>query len=160
MINPMKSLIETFYTAFQKKDATAMISCYHDDIIFRDPAFGELKGEDARTMWKMLCRNATDLTIEFSALNASLKKGSAHWEAWYIFSKTGRKVHNIVEAEFEFKDFKIIKHTDNFNLHKWASQAMGWKGKLLGGTNFFKNKLHRQTNKMLADFKEKQRVES
>ena len=129
-----------------------MISCYHDDIIFTDPAFGELKGDDAKAMWKMLCRNATDLKIEFSNITASLKKGSAHWEAWYSFSKTGRKVHNIIEAEFEFKDSKIIKHTDNFNLHKWASQAMGWKGRLLGGTDFFKNKLHQQTNQMLDDF--------
>ena len=140
MINPMKSLIETFYTAFQKKDAATMISCYHDNIIFQDPAFGELNGEDAKAMWRMLCQNATDLRIEFSDISASLKKGSAHWEAWYSFSKTGRKVHNIVEAEFEFKDSKIIKHTDTFNLHKWASQAMGWKGKLLGGTAFLKTK--------------------
>ena len=71
------------------------------------------------------------------------------------FSKTGRKVHNIVNAEFEFKDSKIIKHTDSFNLHKWASQAIGFKGSLLGGTTFFKNKLNLQTRKMLNDFKEK-----
>ena len=151
----MKNLIDTFYTAFQKKDAETMISCYHDNIIFQDPVFGELKEEDARDMWRMLCQNAIDLRIEFSDINASLKKGSAHWEAWYSFSKTGRKVHNIVEAEFEFKDFKIIKHTDIFNLHRWASQAMGWKGKLLGGTTFFKNKMHKRTIKMLVHFKEK-----
>ena len=158
MINPMKSLIETFYTAFQKKDAATMVSCYHDSIIFNDPAFGELKGEEAKAMWRMLCQNATDLRIEFSGISASLKKGSAHWEAWYTFSKTGRKVHNIVAAEFEFKDSKIIRHADTFNLHKWAAQAMGWKGKLLGGTTFFKNKLHAQTNKMLADFTERSKV--
>ena len=158
MINPMKNLIETFYTAFQKRDAKTMVSCYHDDIIFQDPAFGELNGEDAKAMWRMLCRNATDLRIEFSDISASVKKGSAHWEAWYSFSKTGRKVYNVVEAEFEFRDSKIIKHTDTFNLHKWASQAMGWKGKLLGGTSFFKNKMHQQTNKMLAEFKEKNKL--
>ena len=155
MINPMKNLIETFYIAFQKKDAETMISCYHDNISFQDPAFGELNGEDAKAMWRMLCQNATDLRIEFSDISASLKKGSAHWEAWYSFSKTGRKIHNIIDANFEFKDSKIIQHTDTFNLHKWASQAMGWKGKLLGGTTFFKNKMHKQTNKMLVDFKEK-----
>ena len=152
MINPMKSLVEVFYTAFQKKDAATMISCYHEDIIFHDPAFGELQGERARAMWRMLCQNATDLTIEVSDITASLKKGSAHWEAWYSFSKTKRKVHNIVDAKFEFKDSKIIKHTDTFNLHKWASQAMGWKGRLLGGTAFFKNKVHQQANKALDDF--------
>ena len=155
MINPMKTLIESFYTAFQQRDAATMISCYHDDIIFHDPAFGELRGEDAKTMWRMLCRNATDLRIEFSGINASLKKGAAHWEAWYNFNKTGRKVHNIIEAQFEFKDSKIVKHTDTFNLHRWASQAMGWKGRLLGGTTFFRNKIQQETNKMLADFKEK-----
>jgi hypothetical protein len=160
MINPMKSLIETFYTAFQKKDAATMVSCYHDDIIFRDPAFGELKGAEAKAMWSMLCRNATDLRVEVSGISASLKKGAAHWEAWYSFSKTGRAVHNLVEAAFEFKDSKIITHTDTFNLHKWASQAMGWKGKLLGGTAFFKNKLHQKTHKMLLDFMEEQKVES
>lgn len=151
----MKGLIETFYTAFQNKDAETMISCYHDDIVFCDPAFGELKGNDAKTMWRMLCRNSSDLKIEFSDINASLKKGGVHWEAWYTFSRTGKKVHNIVDATFDFEDSKIIKHTDVFNLHKWASQAMGWKGKLLGGTSFFKNKLHKQTNKLLKDFKAK-----
>ena len=29
-----------------------MISCYHDNIIFSDPAFGELKGDDAKAMWQ------------------------------------------------------------------------------------------------------------
>ncbi len=98
MINPMKGLIEKFYKAFQNKDAETMISCYHEDVVFRDPVFGELKGDDARAMWIMLCRNAKDLQIELSDISASLKKGSAHWEAWYSFSKTGRKVHNVVRC--------------------------------------------------------------
>jgi len=46
----MKGLIEKFYTAFQNKDAEIMISCYHDDIIFCDPAFGEINGDDAKAM--------------------------------------------------------------------------------------------------------------
>jgi hypothetical protein len=151
----MKSLIETFYTAFQKRDAETMVSCYHDNIVFHDPVFAELNNGDAKAMWRMLCQNAVDLKIEFSDITASLKKGSVHWEAWYSFSKTGRKVHNIVEAEFEFRDSKIIKHTDTFNLHRWAAQAMGWKGKLLGGSSFFKNKMHRQANRMLVEFKKR-----
>ena len=150
----MKGLLEKFYTAFQNKDAETMISCYHDDIIFSDPAFGELKREDAKAMWRMLCRNASDLKVEYSDISASLKKGSVHWEAWYTFSKTGRRVHNVVNTEFDFKDGKIVKHKDSFNLHKWATQALGLKGRLFGGTNFFKNKLNQQTNKTLKQFRE------
>ena len=46
----------------------------------------------------------------------------------------------------------IIKHTDVFDLHRWAGQALGWKGKLLGGTGFFQKKLHAQTAEMLDRF--------
>lgn len=154
MVNPMKVVIEKFYKAFENKDAEAMISCYDDNIIFEDPVFGELKGDDAKAMWRMLCRDAKDLRVEFSVINASLKKGSARWEAWYTFSKTGRKVYNVVDASFEFKDAKIIKHHDTFNLHKWASQALGWKGWLFGGTASFKRKMQIQTAKLLKDFRE------
>ncbi|MEO7049774.1 MAG: nuclear transport factor 2 family protein [Ferruginibacter sp.] len=160
MINPGKALIEKFYTAFQIADAETMVSCYHNDVVFCDPVFGELKGDDAKAMWRMLCTNAKDLKIEFGDINASLKKGSAHWEAWYSFSKTGRKVHNIVEAEFEFKDSKIVKHIDSFNLHKWASQAFGLKGWLLGGTKFFADKTHAQTQQTLLKYKEKMKSQA
>ncbi|MBG6131606.1 ketosteroid isomerase-like protein [Aquimarina sp. EL_43] len=148
----MKKLIETFYTGLSNLDAETMISCYHDDVVFEDPGFGKLKGNRAKGMWRMLCKNARNFRVEFSQVEANDQNGSAHWEAWYSFSKTGRSVHNKIDAQFEFKDGKIIKHTDDFNLHRWASQAIGWKGALLGGTSFFKKKLIRQTNKMLDKF--------
>ncbi|WP_298314647.1 nuclear transport factor 2 family protein [uncultured Aquimarina sp.] len=148
----MKELIETFYTGLGEQNAEKMISCYHEDVVFEDPAFGKLNSDRAKKMWKMLCKNGKDMKIEFSKTEANDQKGSAHWEAWYTFSQTGRSVHNSIDAEFEFKDGKIIKHTDHFNLHRWASQAIGWKGKLLGGTNFFKKKLQQQTNRLLDKF--------
>ncbi|TPN88034.1 nuclear transport factor 2 family protein [Aquimarina algicola] len=148
----MKELITTFYEGFNELDAEKMISCYHEDIIFEDPGFGQLKGDRAKNMWRMLCKNARNFKIEFSEVRANDQNGSAHWEAWYTFSKTGRPVHNIIEARFEFKDGKIVKHVDHFNLHRWASQALGWKGKLFGGMGFFKKKLHKQTNYLLDKF--------
>lgn len=148
----MENLIKTFYTAFKNLDAESMVSCYHNDIEFEDPAFGNLKGDRAKNMWRMLCENATDLKVEFSDINTDDKNGTAHWEAHYTFRLSGNKVHNIIDATFKFKDGLIIKHTDSFNLHKWAKQAMGFKGLLLGGTTFFKNKLHKQTGSLLSQF--------
>lgn len=152
----MQTTIQTFYEAFKKGDSATMNACYHDDIEFTDPAFGTLKGADAKAMWTMLCKNGTDLKLEFSNIQADANKGTAHWEAWYTFTKTGRKVHNIVDAKFEFKDGKISKHVDHFNLRNWAKQALGFQGLLLGGTSFFQKKLQQQTNGMLAKFQEKQ----
>jgi len=148
----MKDLIEKFYTSFQNRDVEGMIKCYHDDIVFTDPAFGELKGEHAKNMWRMLLKNSKDMTLEFSDVSADEKTGKAHWDATYSFSQTGRKVLNKIDAKFEFKDGKIIRHTDHFDLHKWAKQAMGFKGALLGGTSFFKKKLNQKTAGLLAKF--------
>ncbi len=148
----MKKLIETFYIGLSELDADKMVSCYHEDVVFEDPGFGILKGDRAKSMWRMLCKNARNFSVAVSNVEANDQTGSAHWEAWYTFSKTGRPVHNKIDAQFEFKDGKIIKHTDHFNLHRWASQALGWKGVLLGGTRFFKKKLILQTNNILDKF--------
>jgi len=151
----MEQLITKFYTAFKNLDAQAMVSCYHENIEFEDPAFGKLYGEHAKNMWWMLCQNAKELEVEFSKIKVNNNKGSAHWEVHYIFSQTGKKVYNSIDATFEFKDGLILKHTDNFNLHKWAKQALGFKGLLIGGTSFFKKKLQQQTSKLLSKFEQK-----
>ncbi len=155
----MKDVITQFYTAFTNLDPETMAQCYHNDIHFEDPGFGILKGERARDMWRMLCNSqkGKNFKVVFSNVSFENKKGTAHWEASYIFSKTGRKVHNKIDAYFEFEDGKIIKHIDTFNLHKWSSQAFGFKGWLLGGTSFFKKKLQLQTNKLLDAYITKQK---
>jgi len=150
----MESVINKFYQSFQKLDAEGMVSCYHDDIVFEDPAFGVLKGERAKNMWRMLCKSqeGKDFKLIFSNVSSDGIHGSALWEAFYTFSKTNRKIHNVIQAQFEFKNGKIIKHTDSFDLYKWSKQAMGIKGVVLGRTLFFKNKIRYNTSKMLDKF--------
>lgn len=150
----MEKLIETFYSALNNCEGPTMVSCYHNDVVFEDRAFGVLKGDRAKAMWLMLCESqkGKGFNVDFSSIKANEKTGSAHWEAFYTFSKTGRKVHNKIDASFEFKDGLIIKHTDVFDLHKWAKQAMGFKGFIFGGMPFFKNKLQKQTNYLLDKF--------
>ncbi len=152
----MKALIEKFYSAFKNLDSETMANCYHKDIVFKDPAFGVLKGGKAKNMWRMLCtsQKGKDFIISYSNIKFSDNKGTAHWEAHYTFSKTGRKVHNKILAEFEFKEGQIIKHTDSFNLYRWAQQAFGITGYLIGWTSFFRKKLQKQTNTMLSKFKD------
>lgn len=148
----MKEIISNFYSAFQQKDAEKMVSFYHPDIEFTDPAFGTIHGERAKNMWRMLIKNGSDLMINFEIISADAEKGKASWEAHYTFSKTGRKVHNEVEAYFLFKDGLIIKHVDDFNRKNWAKQALGFKGWLIGGTGFFRDQLQKNTKSMLDKF--------
>tara|TARA_B100000795_G_C22704148_1_gene400871 strand:+ start:564 stop:1025 length:462 start_codon:yes stop_codon:yes gene_type:complete len=153
----MNSIIHNFYQAFDQLDAETMVGYYHKNIVFEDPAFGILKDDRAKNMWRMLClsQKKNQFNVVASNITVNENNGSAHWEAHYVFSQTGRKVHNKIDANFEFKDGKIIKHTDYFNLHNWSKQALGFKGYLIGGTSFFKRKLNAQTNRLLTKFENK-----
>ena len=147
-----EQLISDFYSAFQKKDADTMVSFYHHNIQFQDPAFGVLAGDRAKAMWQMLCSNPQEIKIEYGNIESAGNSVTAEWQAYYVFSKTGRKVHNVIKAHFELQDGKITRHTDEFNLWKWSTQAMGIKGFLLGGTSFFRNKLQEQTKRLLDKY--------
>ena len=140
-MHPNAQLIERFYTAFQHKDYAIMQACYHDEAVFNDPAFGKLDSAKVKAMWQMLLIASKDLKATHKSVQANNSTGSAHWEAWYSFSRTGRQVHNIIEARFEFKDGKIFRHTDTFNFYRWSKMAFGPIGVLLGWTSFFHNKV-------------------
>ncbi|MBX2965798.1 MAG: nuclear transport factor 2 family protein [Cyclobacteriaceae bacterium] len=149
-------LIQKFYTNFQQLDAEGMKACYHDEIAFSDPAFPDLKGKEAGAMWSMLIsalkNDPAGWKLEFSNVQADDKRGSCRWEAHYTFSLTGRKVHNIIDATFEFNDGKIITHTDTFDFYRWSRMAFGFTGVLLGWTPFFRKKVQGTTRKRLAGF--------
>lgn len=145
-----KEIITRFYESAIKADAEGMVSCYHDDIEFEDPAFGKLYGNQAKNMWRLLIK--PNIKISFSDVQASEHSGSAKWRAEYVFTKTGRKVINEITAQFEFNDGKITKHTDHFDLWKWSRQALGLSGYLLGWTSFMRNKIQRQTNALLRKY--------
>ena len=131
-MHPNARALQEFYAAFGRRDASGMLEHYAPDVVFSDPVFTNLRGPEAHAMWRMLCERAKDLTIEASGFEADDATGKAHWEARYLFSKTGRSVWNRIDATFEFRDGKIVKHTDRFDLWRWAGMALGVKGLLLG----------------------------
>ncbi len=150
-----ETLIENFYNAFATLDAPTMLAAYHEDIEFSDPVFQSLKGDQAGKMWTMLCAQAKDFELEFRDITADDKVGCAHWEASYTFSLTGRRVHNVIDASFHFKDAKIVKHEDSFDFRRWCSMALGPMGILLGWTPFLQNKIRRSAEENLMKFKAK-----
>ena len=140
-MHPNAALIERFYAAFAARDAAGMQACYHPDIVFSDPAFGELRGAEAGAMWAMLVARGKDLQVTASQVEADDRRGSAHWDARYTFGQTGRPVLNRIDAEFEFRDGLIARHTDRFDFWAWARQALGPAGLALGWTPLLRNKV-------------------
>ena len=126
------ALIASFYAALNRRDADAMIACYSPAVRFADPAFGALDAAGVAAMWRMLCERGKDLAVVASNIEADDATGRAHWHATYTFSTTGRHVENEIDATFEFRDGLIVQHRDRFNLYRWARQALGLKGWLIG----------------------------
>jgi hypothetical protein len=152
---PHVSLIENFYTCFQQGDFEGMVACYHDQIRFSDPAFGELHGKTVSKMWEMLIsKSKKPILITFSDIVANEASGSATWQATYHFGKSQRLVRNHIKAHFEFSQGMIITHHDHFDMWKWSQQALGWHGWLLGWTPWMKRKIRTQSLNMLSKFEE------
>ena len=151
-MNPGEQVINQFYESFRSRDAEGMCRCYHPDVVFSDPVFGQLPGPHAAGMWRMLCARAKDLEITFSKVAAHGTSGSAHWEATYTFSKTGRTVHNVIEASFTFLDDRIVRHADRFSLWRWAGMALGPVGVLLGWTPLIQGPIRREAQQGLEGF--------
>ncbi|MCU0391511.1 MAG: nuclear transport factor 2 family protein [Thermoflexibacter sp.] len=154
-MNANEELITKFYTAFQNKDFKTMQECYADNAVFNDEAFVNLNASQVRAMWQMLILRGKDLVLTFENVKADDKEGSAEWTAIYTFSATKRKVTNHIRARFVFENGKISKHTDTFDFHRWAGQALGVAGALLGWTGFLKKKVQKTAMASLENFMKK-----
>jgi ketosteroid isomerase-like protein len=145
--------IERLYAAFADRNGAAMTACYAPGAHFRDPAFGDLEGDDIGAMWRMLTGRARDLEITLRGSEADERAGTAHWLAHYTFS-TGRRVENDIHARFSFDGAGLIAdHVDDFDFRKWASQALGPKGQLVALLPPLRKKARAQALAQLATYK-------
>ena len=147
-----EALIERFYGAFAQRDGAGMAACYAPDVHFSDPVFTDLHGREAGAMWCMLTERGTDLRVELLEHSADGDRGAAHWRAHYTFTQTGRPVVNDVHASLRFRDGLIGDHIDDFDFHRWARQALGPPGLLLGWTPLVRNAVRRRARASLDEF--------
>ena len=147
-----RELIERLYAAFDDCNGAAMTACYAPDAHFRDPAFGDLHGEEVGAMWRMLTGRATDLRVELHEHEVDERSGSAHWIARYTFS-TGRPVVNDIRASFRFSDGLIADHVDEFDFRNWAKQALGPSGHLVALLPPLRRKARAKALGQLATFR-------
>jgi ketosteroid isomerase-like protein len=148
-----EAVIERFYAAFAQRDGARMAACYAPDVHFSDPVFTDLNGPEAGAMWRMLTERASDLRVELLERSADGDRGSAHWRAHYTFTQTGRSVVNDVRASLRFGDDGLVTdHVDDFDFHRWARQALGPSGLLLGWTPLLRSAVRRKARAGLDEF--------
>lgn len=160
-MHPNQQTIDSLYSAFARLDADTMGRCYAPDAVFEDEVFN-LKGQrEVSGMWHMLCeatkaKGADVWKLEYRDVTADAGQGSAHWDAYYRFSATGRMVHNSIDAKFTFNpQGQISAHRDSFDFWLWSRQALGTPGLLLGWTPLLHNKVRGQAAGSLRKYLDK-----
>ena len=151
-MHPNEQLLRVFYRALAARDAEGMARCYHPEVAFSDAVFPMLRGEDAGDMWRMLLARAGELTLTLEAAEAGPQAGEALWTARYTFSRTGRPVVNRGHGLFAFRDGLIVRHHDSFSFWRWAAQALGPVGALLGWLPPLKWKVRKDADRALRAF--------
>ena len=149
-----QATIERLYAAFAKLDARAMQACYAPRARFDDEAFSLQGADQIGGMWRMLCQTTRAKGLAHWRLKVSdITDHSAHWQAHYLFSATGRMVHNKIDATFEFDPQGLItRHRDRFDFWAWSRQALGITGLLLGWTPWLRAKVRAQAAANLRHF--------
>lgn len=147
-----RGVAEKLYLAFQSRDGDAMAALYDEGATFWDPAFGDLAGAEVGGMWKMLTSRSTDLELSFETEEAGDEEAVVRWTARYTFSATGRKVENRVESRLRVRGERIVSQRDEFDFHRWAKQAFGLLGILVGWSGLFQRGFQRKARGALRAY--------
>ncbi len=129
---------DRFYSAFAARDWRTMGLLYADAARFSDPVFQDLNAAEVRAMWRMLVTRGSDLRLQYRVLDETAESAQVRWVARYTFPQGGRPVINEVAARLALRDGAIVRHVDVFGFHRWARQALGLPGLLLGWTPPFR----------------------
>jgi hypothetical protein len=143
---------EQFYDAFMVRDHYTMGLLYAENATFSDPVFPLLNVHGARTMWAMLLSRAEDLGIEVNILEDGPSRARVQWVARYTFGATGRRLVNRISTEMAIANGRIVRQVDRFDLWRWARQALGVRGLLLGWTPMVQNEIRKQAAHSLREF--------
>lgn len=149
-----EATIRRLYEALGRHDGEAMAACYAPDARFSDPVFPDLHGDQPGDMWRMLTARATDLECELPEARADAEAGAARWIVRYTFAATGRRVVNRVRSDFRFdSEGRITEQNDDFELWRWARQALGPASLVLGWTPLLRSKVRANAAAELARFR-------
>lgn len=146
-------IIGLFFSAFKDLNYRDMNALYREDIIYSDPLFGMLEGEQVRIKWEMVCRDVSgfELTV-IQTEEIDHEYATCKWKATWRSSRSKRRIRFEARSFMRFADQQIIEHSDGFSLTKWIAQAYGVKGEFFGWTNYMKRRVQKEYQRRLEDF--------
>ena len=142
-----RAVLTHLYDALARRDGAAMAALYAPDASFEDPVF-RLHGRQIGAMWIELTRRAKDFGISYTITQADSGRGTVESTARYRFGT--HPVVNRILSEIEIEDGRIVRQRDRFDFPRWAAQALGLPGRLLGRFSWFQKAVSRRAMRSLG----------
>jgi len=145
-----KNVITGLYNAYKERNPELMASFYTEDASFKDEIFGEVTGQEIPKVWEVVHSTTSNFYLYFHIVNVNKNLATVNSQLSYTFKHTGRKIDISITSIFRFENGKIRHQVDEYSLWKWASQAFGVSGFLLGWNPKFKNKIRQSAQNTIA----------
>ncbi len=143
-----RAALVRFYDALARRDAATMAAMYAPDAAFEDPVF-RLRGPEIGKMWGTLLGRARDFAVTSEIRHVEPERGEVTWTARYLFGGK-RPVVNVIVSDVRFKSGLIVEQRDRFDFRRWAAQALGTPGRLLGRFDWFRRSVARKARRGLG----------
>ena len=143
-----RAALTHFYDSMARRDGEAMARMYALAATFEDPVF-RLTGPDIGKMWIGLMRRAREFSIAYTIAQAGRGWGTVELTARYLYGGR-RPVTNVILSELKLEGGLIVQHVDQFDFTRWAAQALGTPGRLLGRFEFFRRAVSRKAARGLG----------
>jgi len=140
-----RTALARFYEALARRDVDTMAAAYAMDAAFNDPVF-RLRGPEIGRMWQALLGRAREFSVDWEIRSAEPDRGEVAWTARYLFGGK-RPVVNVIESDVRFRDGLIVQQTDRFDFPRWAGQALGAPGRMLGRFEWFRRSVARRARR-------------
>lgn len=155
--HPHATLVRRMFESLNRLDAGAVRGCYHPNATFHDPVLSLIGQDQIAALWAMICASARSSGtlpsgqpagvrwgITLRTLSADETHGHADWDAYDRYAGAGRQTQTRIRSRFDFQDGLILRQCDDFQFWRWAHQALGWRGTLLGWTPMVRNSVRTQ----------------
>lgn len=143
-----RAALTRFYDALARRDGETMAAMYAANARFEDPVF-RLSGADIGKMWLGLMRRAREFSVAYTIAQAGRGWGTVECTARYLYGGR-RPVTNVIVGDLKLENGLIVEHTDRFDFPRWAAQALGLPGRLLGRFAFFRRVVSRKAARGLG----------
>jgi hypothetical protein len=148
----LPQVLHRYQQAFSQGSIESIKRCYASDVIYFDPLYGYLHGDQVGYMWASKFAEFATYTISTGEL---ADQGDGYYNMKYDIAYTSRSQMSIkmaVQCFFKIDDERIVEQSEAFSVHELLRQERGLIGHLMGWNRMMQQSRKNKARRMLLNF--------